>query len=69
MLGLAALLPQGSGERLSLLKGVARWSAEETGQPVPALDLLLLLAGAYKEVRMCALCTVCVWTPSVSCVR
>lgn len=50
MLALTAALPQGAGERLSLLKGVARWSAEETGQPVPDLELLLLLAGAYKEV-------------------
>lgn len=50
MLAVAALLPKGSGERLSLLKGVARWAAEETGQAVPELGLLLELAEAYKEV-------------------
>jgi hypothetical protein len=53
MLALAALLPTGSGERLSILKGVARWEAEETGQGVPELELLLALAGAYREVSLC----------------
>ncbi len=50
MLALAALLPTESGERLAVLKGVARWAAEETGQGVPELELLLALAGAYREV-------------------
>jgi hypothetical protein len=53
MLALAGLLPHGSPERLAVLKGVARWAAEETGRAVPDGEVLLALAAAHREVGGC----------------
>ena len=57
MLSLARMLPQGSKERVSLLKGITRWAAEEQqqqefaeeGEEEEGLALGLELAEAYKD--------------------
>jgi len=50
MLSLARMLPKGSKERVSLLKGVTRWAAEEQEEEEEeGLALGLELAGAYKD--------------------
>lgn len=49
MLSLAASLPAGSTEKIALLKGVSRWSLEETGRTLTDTHLGLALAGAYRE--------------------